>query len=208
MYKVSQALKSLTGIFFLTLFLTDTYGQSNISLKYFGLTIHPFGDQLAHIQPYRLDDKAYFVLNIGGFVKYERYIWEDILTLNIAQGVFSDCSAGLASVSSLGFHLLIKEKERHHFYIDIGSALFFREDWNRFDDYKDSGGYKKLSYANKNWQYGLYPVSAMFEYDYSISDKTNFSVSLAPYPVIAIGMGIKYWFSKNFKHSSKILIPK
>lgn len=149
-----------------------------------------------------------FVGNIGGLVKYEKYIWEDILAFNLAQAVFSDCSAGLASISSIGFQLLIKEKNKHRFYIDIGSTLFIREDWNRFEDYKDNGGYRRMSYADKSWQYGFYPVSAMFEYDFDISDKVTYNAGIAPYPVIAIGMGVKFWFSKEFKYIEKILIPK
>jgi hypothetical protein len=200
--------KLLLLIFFVFQFSNTSIAQSSFSLKYFGLTIHPLGDKLAHIQPYRLDKNAYLVGNIGALAKYEKFIWEDILAINVAQALFSDCSAGLASISSLGFQLLIFEKKKHHIYIDIGSTLFIREDWNRFPEYEGRGGYNQYYYANKSWEYGFYPISTLLEYDFDISPKTCASFNVAPFPVIAIGAGFKYWFSKEFKIKEKMLVPK
>jgi hypothetical protein len=200
-------MKKLSIIFCSVLLSFSLKSQSNFSVKYFGLTIHPFGDRLASVQPYKLDKNAHFVANFGAFIKYEKYIWEDILAINAAQGIFSDCSAGLASVSSIGFHLLVKEIRKHRFYIDLGSTLFCREDWNRFEEYKDNGFYKRTSFFGKNWQYGFYPISAMLEYDYNLSKTWDMSIAVAPYPVIAIGIGGKYWFSREFNKSNSLLVP-
>jgi hypothetical protein len=86
------------------------YGQSSFSAKFVGLTIHPFGDESAALQPYKLDDRAVFVMNFGGVVSYEKYIWRDLVSYKVLQAVFADCSAGLASITNLAIQGVFLKK--------------------------------------------------------------------------------------------------
>ena len=53
--------------------------RDNIGIKFFGLSIHPFGDENAFLMPRKLDKNGYFVLNLGAMLSYEKFFWQDIL---------------------------------------------------------------------------------------------------------------------------------
>jgi hypothetical protein len=184
--------------------------QSNVSLKYFGLTMHPFGDQTAYLQPYKLDDNARFVLNFGGFGSYEKYVWEEIISVKAMQGVFTDCSAGLAGITHLGLRVS-GEKGRHRLGIGIGPTLFYREDWNRFDGYKDSGFLRRTDHK---WlgpiQYKFFWYGLEMEYDYRLGKRTDLSVGFTPgFPfVFTWSVGAKYWINKDFKKTGTLVSPR
>ena len=171
----------------------------NVTAKFFGLTIHPFGDELASVQPNKLDDKAYFVLNLGGFVGYERYIWQDIVSLKLTQGVFTDCSDGKAGFTHLGLRGILYDKGKHHAMMGFGPMLFYRDSWTRFPDYEDKGVFGLA--RNKTIQYKFFWYGLEVEYDYRLSKKTDLSVTFTPgLPfVIAYAVGFKYWINKDFR---------
>lgn len=184
--------------------------QSNVSLKYFGMTIHPFGDYSADIQPYRLDKKAYFVLNFGGYASYEHFIWLDMLSVRIKQGVFTDCSAGMMGVSHLGLQMNLLEKKKHKLSFGLGPTLIYRESWNRFPEYKESGFWHKYSSPKAgDIQYKVILYGCEFEYDYTVSPTTDLSVGFTPgFPfAFTFSFGIKHWFNKDFKTRVKLVTP-
>lgn len=184
--------------------------QSNVSLKYFGLTMHPFGDKTAYLQPYKLDNNARFVLNFGGFASYEKYLWEEIISVKAMQGVFTDCSGGMAGVTHLGLRIS-GEKGRHRLGIGLGPTFFYREDWNRFEGYTDSGFMKR---ANNRWlgplQYKFFWYGVEIEYDYRLGNRTDLSVGFTPgFPfVFTWSVGAKYWLSKGPVKAVKLVSPR
>ncbi len=190
------------SLFFLLLLCLPIRGVAqgeNVTVKYFGITLHPFGDRLAHLQPYKLDKKAHLVLNFGAFVGYERYIWEDIASVKLTQGLFTDCSAGRAGFTHLGIRGVMYDKGKHHAMVGFGPILFYRESWTRFADYKDKGNFAYA--ANKAIQYQLFWYGIELEYNYRLSQRTDFSTTITPgVPfVFSYAFGIKYWMNKNFR---------
>lgn len=180
-----------------------TRAQDAATLKYFGLSIHPFGDPTAELQPYKLDPNAFFVLNFGGFAGYEHYVWHDLASVKVLQGVFTDCSGGLSGFSHIGVRGLLASTERHRLMFGIGPALMYRESWARFGEKYTSTGYFN-DYHSRNLgeiQWKLYPAVFEFEYDYRLGEKTDFSFSFTPGipTVMTMQFGVKYWFNKNFK---------
>lgn len=203
-----RPLKICLGLLFIC---SASYGQSCFTLKYFGLTIHPFGDKQANLQPYKLDDEAHLIFNLGGFAGYEKYLWEDIVSAKIIQGVFSDCSAGLASVTHLGLRGFLYEKGKHHLGFGIGPTLIIRNDWNRFADYEDSNFFERKRIEGiGNVQYKLFWYGFELEYDYKLGDKIDFSLSFTPgVPLVcALSFGVKYWMSKDFNKKLKLVKTK
>lgn len=187
------------------------FSQSCFTLRYFGLTVHPFGDDQASLQPYRLDDGAYFVANFGGLAGVEKYVWEDIVSIKALQGVFTDCSAGWAGISHLGFRGLLFEHKRHRLHFGMGPTLMYREDWNRMEDYKDSGFFHRRNTDRLgSVQYKFFWYGCEFEYDYSLNDKLDLNAGFTPGAPLALtfSIGVKYWVSKQFKISEKLVIPK
>ncbi|MCE3226095.1 MAG: hypothetical protein K0S32_646 [Bacteroidetes bacterium] len=185
--------------------------QNSFTARYVGLTVHPFGDDQSSLQPYKLDKRAFFVANFGGIAGYEHYVWEDILSLKIMQGAFLDCSGGWAAVTHFGFRAIIKERKKHRLMFGMGPTFYYREDWNRFPGYEDKGFFGKTSLPKiGNIQYKLFLYGCEFEYDYSISNKTDLNVGFTPgFPLAMIfSVGIKHWFSKDFKKKETLVIPK
>jgi hypothetical protein len=189
--------------------LSVATAQNNISLKYFGLTIHPFGDRTAYMQPYKLDKNARFVLNFGGFASYEHFVWEDILSVKGLQGVFTDCSGGMAGVTHIGVRTNV-DRGRHRVSFGLGPTFFYREDWNRIEGYQDSGF---LKHGNSRLfgpvQYRFFWYGMELEYDYRLGDRTDLSVGCTPgFPfVFTWSVGVKYWLNKDFRKTVKLVTP-
>lgn len=182
---------------------------SNVSLKFLGFTIHPQGDPTAYLQPYKFDKKARFVMNFGGVLAYERFIWQDIISVKGLQALFADCSAGLASATHVAIRGTFLRRPRHRLSMGFGPALIVREDWGRHPDYQSSGfmneGYIK-PIGKVQWKIFWYGIE--FEYDWKISERLDISASLTPgVPMaVTIGGGIRYWFNRDFEE--KLYLPK
>jgi len=198
-------------IFGFVIVASSSFSQSNLSLKYFGLTVHPFGDYSASIQPNKLDKNAFFVLNFGGYASYEKFVWYDFISIKLKQGIFTDCSAGMMGVSHFGAQLKLLENQKNRLSFGIGPTFIYRESWKRFEVYEDSGFWK--TYTSKKYgeiQYTFIPYGCEFEYDYKLSDKTDLSVDFTPgFPfAFTFSVGIKHWLTKDFKKRVKLVVPK
>lgn len=183
--------------------------QSNLAVKYFGLTIHPFGDRTASYQPYKLDPKAYAVFNYGAFIEYEKFIREQSFSVKIAQGIFADCSNGLAGATFIGLKGLLRPIGRHRIGLAVGPLFVVRKSWSRFPDYKGSKIFKELTNTRiGDVQHAFYPLAIDIEYDYNLSSSCDLSASFTPgFPfVMTFAVGVKYWFSKDFKERTHSLL--
>jgi len=185
--------------------------QSAFTVRYVGITIHPFGDDQANLQPYKLDKKAYFVANFGGLAGYERFVWEDIVSVKLLQGLFSDCSGGWAAVTHLGFRGVLLDKKKHRILFGMGPTFYYREDWNRFGDYEDKGFFHRRQINPLgNIQYKMFWYGCEFEYDYKLNNKFDVNVGFTPGAPLALifSVGVKYWTGRDFKKTEKFVIPK
>lgn len=185
--------------------------QETVTLKYFGLTMHPFGDNSATLEPFRLDDHARFVANFGGFAGYEKFVWEDIVSVKIIQGVFTDCSAGLAGLTHVGVRGVLLDRKKQRLSFGIGPVFMYRDSWRRFGGrYTPSGFFNETHtqlFGDVQWK--LFPAGFEFEYDVQLNDKTDFSASFTPgVPLACIfSVGVKYWLSKDFREKVKLVRP-
>ena len=103
----------------LTLCSLPLQGQSrqNISLKFMGLSFHPLsGRPNAKLMPNRLDPEAYFVVDLGALLSYEYFIIPEILSVKGIQGLYADCTAQLAGVTSFGLRARIFRIGRHRLF--------------------------------------------------------------------------------------------
>ena len=183
--------------------------QSSLSAEFVGLTIHPTGDEMAHLQPNRLDRGAHFVMNYGAAVSFEKYFVGDVLAVRVMQAVAADCSAGWASVSQAGLKAVVLQKPKHRMGLAIGPAFMFRESWSRFEGYTSSGFLREgHSDLFGPIQYKFFPLVAELEYEYRINDHWDFAVSMTPTLPMAMTLaaGFKFWFNKEVKE--KIYLPK
>ncbi|MFT7591153.1 MAG: hypothetical protein ACI9UJ_001074 [bacterium] len=188
------------------------YGQSAFTVKYFGLTIHPFGDPTADLQPKKLDKNAVFVRNHGVFLGYERFVYQDLVSVKVIQGVMTDCSDGLAEVSHIGIRGTLLQSDKHRLCFGIGPTLIVRESWTRFGAaYTGSGFFnERQSKRLGTIQWKFVPYAFEFEYDYCFTPKDNLSVSLTPGIPLAniLSIGWKHWLNIKRFDEPQIYVPK
>jgi len=191
---------------------SNLFAQSTITVKYYGLTIHPFGDETAHLQPRKLDNQARLVLNHGVFVGYERYLNKNWISVKTIQGLFRDCSNGIGFVSHIGGRATLYDSEKHRFAIGVGPTFIARESWRRFGPtYRSSGFFNESTterWGPVQWKFAVYSVD--LEYDFKLSAKDNLSISLTPgIPLANIcSIGWKHIFGEFDLRPPSIYVPK
>jgi len=171
----------------------NTLAQNNVGLKYFGLSIHPKGEKdNAFLMPHKLDKEAYLVLNIGGVLSYEHFIYKDILSIKVAQALYADCAARTGGFSHIGLRGRILKTGKHLVSGGIGPTLVYRRSWLELEGYKNQNRFK----GNKDsqWQYLFLWYGGEFEYKYAISKALDFSASFVPgYPdLMSLSLGVNY----------------
>lgn len=200
-------------IFFTTL-CAESWAQrpTAFTVKYFGMTIHPYGDKTADLQPYKLDKDAHFVANFGLFIGYEKFFYKDLLSLKIIQAGFTDCSGGLAGITHIGIRMKMFElNEKHVFYFGIGPTMLYRQSWERFGSaYTSSGYFNDGRISGQNIQYRFIPYGCEVEWDYNINDKNAFSVGFTPgIPMaLTLSVGWKHWLYKENFDYNRVYIPR
>jgi hypothetical protein len=181
--------------------------QNSFSLRYFGLTVHPFGDQTASLQPYKLDKHAIVVANFGGFISVDHYIKKDYIAVTFMQAAFTDCSGGFGGLTHIGIRARIIDKGKHRLMIGGGPLLYYREDWNRFDTYHDSGTFRRYHSSHLgDIQYKIFWTGFEFAYHYEFSKHFDLNVGFTPGLPLACSFaaGITWW-PKRFEEKAKVV---
>ena len=167
--------------------------RNSIGLKFMGLSFHPLsGKPNAELMPNRLDKQAYFVLDLGALLSYEYFIVPDVLSVKFIQGLYADCAAQLAGVTSVGLRARIFQIGRHSLLGGIGPTWIYRHNWYHIPNYVDTKYYKGTP-ADK-WQYKFLWYGGELEYKFAISSKLDFATIFVPgYPdLMAFAVGINY----------------
>jgi hypothetical protein len=185
----------------LLLFLLPFTGQGqtrrNLNFKYFGLTLHPKGDDNAELMPLNPDGKGYLVVNLGGSIGYEHFIKGDKFSIKAIQALYADCAMQLAGFTHLGVRAVIFDVGRHSLNGGIGPTLVYRRNWAALDGYNVSTSFFGGD-ASDAWQYKMIWYAGEFEYNYRLTDRTDFSTSFVPgYPnIMSLSFGVRVWLKE------------
>ncbi|WP_223815893.1 hypothetical protein [Adhaeribacter rhizoryzae] len=173
--------------------------QSNLNLKFFGLSLHPKGDVNAPLMPLNPDKKGYFVFNLGGTLGYEHFLKPDKFSLKAIQAVYSDCAAQLGGFTHLGVRWVIFKKGKHSLNGGFGPTLVYRRNWYELDNYEDSGFFK--GGQDVKYQYKFIPYAGEFEYNLALNEQYEFSTTFIPgFPsLMSLSFGIRYWLPQKKK---------
>ncbi|MFC6999093.1 hypothetical protein [Rufibacter roseus] len=175
-------------------FTTRAQYTRNFSVKYFGLTLHPKGDDNAELMPLNPDGKGYFVFNVGGSISYEQFFVQDKFSVKAIQALYADCAMQFAGFTHLGLRATIFQLGPHSLNGGLGPTLVYRRNWSKLDGYNLSTSFFGGNPSDK-WQYRMIWYAGEFEYNYRFKDRTDFSVSFVPgYPnIMSLSFGIRYW---------------
>ena len=154
------------------------------SIQYMGLTFHPGGGAVRMVKnyPLKFDEKAYLVLNIGASAAFDVDISKKFF-LRASAAAFMDCAYLKSGFLHIGFRWKALTMGKHSINMGVGPTFAFREDWHRFDEYRDTDFYGDRVY--KGWQYRFFPVGGEIEYLFKINKNLEFQYSLIPgYPAV------------------------
>lgn len=176
--------------------MNKSWAQRYWGIKYFGLSLHPKGDPNAPLMPLNLDKKGYFVLNLGGMLSYEQFWKPHKFSFKVIQAVYTDCAAQLGGFTHLGLRAVIFQNQRHSLSGGLGPTFIYRRNWYKLPGYQDSGFFDGTTYIS--WQYKFIPYAGELEYNYKISEKTDFSTTFVPgYPsLISLSFGLRFRLGK------------
>lgn len=177
-----------------------TFTQDNFGIKMFGLSIHPKGEKdNARLMPNKLDKNGYFVMNMGGVLSYEKFLFKNIVSLKIAQALYADCAAQLGGFSHIGLRAKIFRLGKHSFYGGVGPTIVYRKNWLKLNGYVNPHRFK--GGPDDKWQYLFLWYGGEFEYKYAISEHFDFSATFIPgYPdlmSLSFGVNLKINESKQ-----------
>jgi hypothetical protein len=167
------------GIFCLNVFALNALSY-NIGVKYFGINIHPVGDINAKLMPIKLGDNGFLVPSFGAMVSFETYFWKDLLGVELAAANYTDCAMQYAGFAHLGFRIKFLSKGKHEINGGIGPTFIFRQNWYKVDGYDDTRNFYRVDKTTDDIQWRFIVYGGEFEYDYSLTDKVDFSVTFVP----------------------------
>jgi len=170
------------------------FSQNNFDANLIFLTWHPGGDEMYFLQPRRLDARANLVLNYGGVLAYEHFVYKKRLSLKLAQAAYSDCAALFAGHTHIAFRWNVLSSDRHALRLGFGPTWFYRQSWERFPGYIQQNPYLK---TRGDWQYSFVWYGGEIEYDYALTNRWNLGVRIIPGipSFFTFGVGIRYWLN-------------
>jgi len=173
-------MKKLIVLFILVFININIYANDLfIGVKFFGLSIHPFGALNTQHMPLKFDKKGLFVLNLGAELCIEYFIYKDVISIKFIQALYADCVQKLGGFTHLGLRGRIFEIDRHSLYGGIGPTFIYRKNWYTLEDYDDSFSFFKGGPEN-TWQYRFLWYGGEFEYIFAINEKWGLSTSFVP----------------------------
>lgn len=196
--------RSFVAFIFLTFAGASAWAQDNVGLKFFGISIHPGGDENAFLMPRRFDDNGVLVLNLGGMASAEKFIYADGVSVKVVQGIYSDCAAQLGGFSHMGIRAKIFKTKKHSLFGGIGPTLVYRKNWYELPGYLDPNYFEGK--PTDTWQYKFLWYGGEFEYAYVLSERLDLTSTFIPgFPkLISFSFGLKYKFRPQGKEFSAV----
>ncbi len=147
-----------------------------LSFQYLGITYHPDGGTTPEVYPLKLDENAYFVLNVGVAANID-YVLSKYFFLRFTTSLYKDCAFVTAGCFHLGPRVQYYWK-KNGINLGIVPIFSYREDWHQFEEYEDDDFYGDR--VSGKWQYRFFPYAIELEYLRRINDHLEFQYSLIP----------------------------
>ncbi|MGL1888904.1 MAG: hypothetical protein OCD76_20495 [Reichenbachiella sp.] len=165
------------------------------SLQFVGISYHPGGGNYADDYPLKIDDDAYWLLNIGGALNVDYDIVDSIAFIRGAAAFYKDCAFFYAGYFHLGIRGVIVRFGKHSINGGMGATLIYRENWNQIPEYENDSFYEN-AIMNGRWEYQFIFYGGEFDYIYQYSKNIGIQYSIVPgFPmVITSKLGVRYSF--------------
>ena len=138
---------SIILTFLLIMAMTPLYAEKYaVGIKLCSFSSHPKGSPNAQFMPYKFDAKGIFVYNPGGSLSFEYFIFDDLLSIKLMQGLCGDCALKFLGYSHAGFRVRFLKINRFSMNIGIGPTLIYRQSWYALNGYDIS---EKIMYGSR-----------------------------------------------------------
>ncbi len=181
-------MKHLQILFFLIFNFGLLSAQSSISAGILTVGIHPFADQNLPLHQNTFDNKGSVTIEPGIVLFYDRYLIKK-LSFRATTAVMNDRFNLLSGYSQLLLKYKLFKHFKHSLYIGIGSAIFYDTNKTYIEGFVNEDNY----HISDNTMYKIGWLSGIIEYNYLMSKKVDFALTLnhTHYRSLALSIGIR-----------------
>ncbi len=167
----------------------------SVGVQVFGLSIHPHGVLQPELMPRKLDPKGIFVMNLGIVASFEYFLFEDIVSIKLAQAFYSDCGNLPGGFTHIGLRGRILAIGPHRLYGGIGPTWIYRRSWFRLEGYDPAGSFFHGG-PGSDWQHRFIWYGGEFEYNWYFRESTALAINFVPgYPdLMSLYTGFRFRF--------------
>ncbi|MDQ3001720.1 MAG: hypothetical protein M3Y08_10725 [Fibrobacterota bacterium] len=190
---------TLMGMALFLIFSAMTPAQSEpaetwaLGVNYYALTFHPGGGGAEY--PRQFDDKAYWVLQVGGEA-YADYYLKPWFLLRGAGSLYKDCADVWAGFAHFGFRFNWNLAQRLAFRIGIGPSFLWRESWLGVVDRYRADAFFGRPKKTDRFQSAWIGYGGNLEAEYKVTPRLGLIYSVVPgFPlVVTNSLGLRAGF--------------
>lgn len=167
------------------------YAQSSLSARILTVSTHPFANQNLPLHKNSIDNKGFVTFEPGLILSYDRYLAKN-LSFRFSTSVMNDRYNTIAGYSQVLLKYKLVKYYKHSFYIGFGPALFYETDKPNIENWVNEDNYKTAD--NNEILYKIGWLSGMIEYNYYITKKIDFAVTLNHIHSrsLALSLGVRF----------------
>jgi len=163
--------------------------QSSLSARLLTVSVHPFAEQNLPLHQNTIDNSGYITFEPGLILSYDRFLAKKI-SFRFSTAVMNDRYNTLAGYSQIMLKYKLLKYYKHSFYIGFGPAVFYETDKSNVDGWINEDKYN----LSGNTLYKIGWISGMLEYNYYLTKKIDFAVSLnhSHSKSFALSLGVRF----------------
>ena len=159
--------------------------QSSFSARLLTVTSHPFAKQNLTLHKNPIDNNGYLTFEPGLILSYDKYLVNKF-ALRMSTSVMNDRYNTLAGYSQIMLKYKVLKYYKHSVYLGFGPAVHYSTNKMSIENYINEDNYKTAN----NTMYKIAWLSGMAEYNYYVSKKTDFVITLNHTDVKSLGISL------------------
>lgn len=168
---------------------TDNLPFWSGQIRLAGLVIHPDGGSVPGIYPRKIDKQAYLLI-APGVVTGLSYHFNKNHSMKLQVALLKDCADLWEGYFHFGYRYTYPVNKKIDLRLSMGPTLLWREDWNRFQEWRDYDGYKFFNNSWKGYEYEFIMYGGELEVGYQVNE-VKLIVGLTPGFMTLVTFGIE-----------------
>lgn len=161
------------------------FGQSSLTVRLTTISAHPFAKENLALHQNKIDNLGIFTLEPGIILSYDKYLVKKF-AFRISTSVLKDRFNTLSGYSQIMLKYKALKYYKHSLYLGFGPAVHYETDKFSMENYVNEDKFKQT----KSAMYKILWISGMIEYNYYVSKKIDFALTLNHVHPRSIGLSI------------------